>query len=709
MMALKKSRGPLQNVQRGNDELKKQVDFLLQESQETASLDPAKRSLLYQRCVQLNKSLDENKEILQKLKKSDEPAPVGNYDQRKKDEEKRLSKLSTELQNLAVALGELNMGRDEKSNAAKEEEREDDEEEEEGVTEEEEDEEGEDESENEEEEEDEVDDEDDDEDDDEAEDEEQANMKEYTAIGDFHAQQEEDLTVKKGELLHILDKRPDGWWVAENNKGKKGLVPKTYLQVFREQGFNRESNAGEGEEDEGEGEEYEGEADEPTDGANQNQSAKRSSESELNSATKPIAEMSSTDALTTMGVIPSGFRTSTLAQILYKEKHMRASHYIQPELTPSQLTFKDLVWDAETNAIQSRQSRVSLVVTLWSCKMIPLPGTSIQVLSRHVRLCLFDGSRVLSNIHTVRATWQPKNAKIWTFSPRVSGILPSLLDGDCFVRSSSPSTDIGLLFELGITYMRSTTGERGELSCGWTFLKLFDSGGIPATPKTYELPLNGGTPYENGVEVDPTISRRANSGVFQQMIALRKQPRLLVKLRTLRSRRREIMNLLPETMIGSVCCITPLVYYRQILGDVLLKDRTCMQNTDLICNPVLATFPKLMEQPDIMDALRSSWADKESSLKRSERRDKEFLKSLFIQAYHDSAYPLLVATFLPGLKWAEEDSESSRWKAIADFLRKNHEKQGSLFSLLSPEGVHEAFDIAEIAYDFLGEARMATA
>lgn len=32
------------------------------------------------------------------------------------------------------------------------------------------------------------------------------------------------------------------------------------------------------------------------------------------------------------------------------------------------------------------------------------------------------------------------------------GILPSVLDGDCFVRSNSLSSDIGILFELGITY-----------------------------------------------------------------------------------------------------------------------------------------------------------------------------------------------------------------------------------------------------------------
>lgn len=84
--------------------------------------------------------------------------------------------------------------------------------------------------------------------------------------------------------------------------------------------------------------------------------------------------------------------------------------------------------------------------TLWSCRMIPTPGVGLQVLSRHVRLCASDGTRVflhyfpmiynlsyclhilqwtavdlqvLSNIHTVRATYNPKNPKTWSFSPQV--------------------------------------------------------------------------------------------------------------------------------------------------------------------------------------------------------------------------------------------------------------------------------------------------
>lgn len=48
---------------------------------------------------------------------------------------------------------------------------------------------------------------------------------------------------------------------------------------------------------------------------------------------------------------------------------------------------------------------------------------------------------------------------------QVMGILPSLLDGDCFVRSSSLSSDIGILFELGITYKCNVSVGRCSGNC----------------------------------------------------------------------------------------------------------------------------------------------------------------------------------------------------------------------------------------------------
>ncbi|XP_073866969.1 nephrocystin-1 isoform X4 [Macaca fascicularis] len=659
-MLARRQRDPLQALRRRNQELKQQVDNLLSESQlKEEALEPNKRQDIYQRCIQLKQAIDENKNALQKLSKADESAPVANYNQRKEEEHTLLDKLTQQLQGLAVTISRKNITEvgapTEQEEESESEESEDSGEEEEDTEEEEEEKE-------------------------ENEYHKPSTGEEYIAVGDFTAQQAGDLTFKKGEILLVIEKKPDGWWIAKDAKGNEGLVPRTYLEPYSEEEEEGQESIEEGSEEDVEV------VDETADGAE----VKQRTDSHWSAVQKAISEINTVDVLTTMGAIPAGFRPSTLSQLLEEGNQFRASYFLQPELMPSQLAFRDLMWDATEGTIRSRPSRISLILTLWSCKMIPLPGMSIQVLSRHVRLCLFDGNKVLSNIHTVRATWQSKKPKTWTFSPQVSRILPCLLDGDCFIRSNSASPDVGILFELGISYIRNSTGERGELSCGWVFLKLFDASGVPIPAKTYELFLNGGTPYEKGVDVDPSVSRRAHGSVFYQMMAMRRQPQLLVKLRSLNRRSRNVLSLLPETLIGSMCSVHLLIFYRQILGDVLLKDRMSLQSTDLISHPMLATFPMLLEQPDVMDALR---------------RDKEFLKSTFLLVYHDCVLPLLHSTRLPPFRWAEEESETARWKVITDFLKQNQENQGALQALLSPDGIHEPFDLSEQTYDFLGEMR----
>ncbi|XP_039730571.1 nephrocystin-1 isoform X5 [Pteropus medius] len=619
-----------------------QVNSLLFESRLKGALEASKRREIYQRCIQLKQTIDENKNALQKLNKADELAPVGDYHQKKEKEHYLLDRLTHQLQELAMSLSGENIT---EIGALREEE---------GVSAEEDEDDSEEESEESDGEEKEIEKEEEEKQENEAH---QWTSKEYIAVEGFTTQQAGDLTFKKGEILFIIEKSPDGWWMAKNARGNIGLVPRTYLESYhKEEG--QESSEEVSEEDLEVGAE-----------TAEGVEVKQRTDYHWNAVRKALSEQISTvDVLTTMGAIPAGFRPSMLFQLLEEGNQFRASYFLQPELAPSQLAFRDLIWDAKTGTIRSRPSRVSLILTLWSCKMIPLPGVSIQVLSRHVRLCLFDGNKVLSNIHTVRATWQPKKPKTWNFSPQ-------------------------------------STGERGELSCGWVFLKLFDGSGIPMPAKTYELYLNGGTPYEKDIEVDPSVSRRAHGNVFHQMMTMRRQPHLLVKLRTLSRRSRDILSLLPETLIGSMSSIHLLIFYRQILGDVLLKDRMSMQSAEFISNPVLATFPKLLEQPDVMDALRISWAEKESTLKRSEKKDREFLKTLFLLIYHDCVVPLLHSTLLPPFRWAEEETEASRWKVIADFLKQNQENEGSLQALLSPDGVHEPFDISEQTYDFLCKIR----
>lgn len=36
---------------------------------------------------------------------------------------------------------------------------------------------------------------------------------------------------QRGDVLRIIRMTADGWWLAQDSKGNKGVVPKTYLKV----------------------------------------------------------------------------------------------------------------------------------------------------------------------------------------------------------------------------------------------------------------------------------------------------------------------------------------------------------------------------------------------------------------------------------------------------------------------------------------------
>jgi len=52
-----------------------------------------------------------------------------------------------------------------------------------------------------------------------------------SALYDFNADGEDELTVKEGERLTILEKDGEEWWKCRNAKGVEGVVPASYLEV----------------------------------------------------------------------------------------------------------------------------------------------------------------------------------------------------------------------------------------------------------------------------------------------------------------------------------------------------------------------------------------------------------------------------------------------------------------------------------------------
>uniref|UniRef100_UPI0037E78EC8 nephrocystin-1 n=1 Tax=Semicossyphus pulcher TaxID=241346 RepID=UPI0037E78EC8 len=674
-----KRKGPLQLVQREVDEIQKQVDSLVKDVQShDGSTEEA-----FRRCQEVQISAEKTQRTLKNLTKADELAPVGNYDQRKQEEERRLHNLLERINTLSLELSPPGP-----STAAGDVSKEDSEDS---------DDDGEDSN-------------DDDDDVDDDDEDENGALKPpsrsephlYTVLSDFKGEQEGDLSVQTGELLMIVRRTADGWWLAQDTKGNRGVVPKTYLKIGS--GVDNDDDDDESDEEESEEEDSE----ELTDDRDKQSGA----HSNWGPVKKALTEIDATDVLSAMGAIPSGFRPSTLNKLLMEEGDtFRGSHCIQPKLSQSQLSFSDLFLDPDTGRVRARQVRTCVCFSLWSCRMIPTPGVGVQVLSRHIRLCAFDGTQVLSNIHTVRATYNSKSPKTWTFSPRVTGILPTLLDGDCFLRCNSASPDLGILFELGVTFIRNSTGERGDLSCGWAFLKLTDDSGNPLPNRTYDLPVNGGTPYEKDVAVEATLIRGSPAGVFQQMLHARRQPKLIVKLKSVNNRTRTQLSLLQDTLLHSLSCVHLLALHRQLLADALLLDRPTMQNADPICSPILATFPKLLDQPDLLDALRSAWLGVETNMSRAQKRDLSFLKQEFTKIYMTSIHFLLHSPSLPCYRWADPPSEEQRARVIfstLEALKHSQQTPGQsggpeLFS--EPTHQHLAFDVTELTFDLLSVVR----
>jgi hypothetical protein len=52
-----------------------------------------------------------------------------------------------------------------------------------------------------------------------------------TALYDFEAQGEDELTIADGEELTVVEKENDDWWTVKNARGQQGVVPAQYVEV----------------------------------------------------------------------------------------------------------------------------------------------------------------------------------------------------------------------------------------------------------------------------------------------------------------------------------------------------------------------------------------------------------------------------------------------------------------------------------------------
>jgi hypothetical protein len=49
------------------------------------------------------------------------------------------------------------------------------------------------------------------------------------ASHDYTAEHDDELTLKTGDIIEVLKKQEDDWWLGVNKEGQKGLFPSTFV------------------------------------------------------------------------------------------------------------------------------------------------------------------------------------------------------------------------------------------------------------------------------------------------------------------------------------------------------------------------------------------------------------------------------------------------------------------------------------------------
>jgi len=225
-------------------------------------------------------------------------------------------------------------------------------------------------------------------------------------------------------------------------------------------------------------------------------------------------------------------------------------------------------------------------------------------------------------------------------------------------------------------------------------MRLFEENGAPVPNKTYEIPLIGGTPFDTGVDLDPSVSLKASTSRFQQVVRTNRQPRLTVKI--ISYQKREMYDMLPDTLLTCHVYTQFISLYRQLLTEAIMDEGRDSQDAGFIMDPVISTFPKILYTTDVMDALKRCWDEKNKrDLKRSQRRDGAVMRRFFREVYMDSAFSILNSAELPPYIWGSDDREKERLAWILACC----DKRSALENLLSPERLYKPFNVDRFTLD----------
>nr|AKN21705.1 NPHP1 [Schmidtea mediterranea] len=507
--------------------------------------------------------------------------------------------------------------------------------------------------------------------------------KKYVLAKTFSSEEEDDLSGIEGEEILLLEIMEGDWSYVKNNRGETGYVPTSYLKVKLNAPTPKIEEIlvpkhNEDENEKGLDTLKEGNMPESELGTK----IEDSSDSWIQ-IKQSMHEKTINDILKECGNLPSGFRYSTIFN--WSKENSNNSSFIAflcPKLSDSHLNFSELQAD-QANSQQKIQRQLQLI----KLNKFPFISEKFIIKSRHVRLCLFNGNKVLSNIHLIRATVSGKNLTTWNFNLKVSEDMKSVEFGEVFIKFNQSSTDLSILMEFCIQGYKSkldtvanadtlktidedfTNDELLEFSIGWTSIPLYESNGQPIITKKGDYVLNGGTPFEKGIEVDP-LNKNDSSGKPKFMLNQNKQPYVTIRLSVPSKENKELIDTLPSMIVGSTLHLVLLSFYRKLLTESILDLGRNLTSTKSIYSPFLVSFTQVAECPLLLDTLRNIWNEKLKTTKDLNKKDQVKMNEFFQKIYMDFIYPLTKLKDFQNYNLSKENLLQNEERKLSEIIQK---------------------------------------
>ncbi len=295
------------------------------------------------------------------------------------------------------------------------------------------------------------------------------------------------------------------------------------------------------------------------------------------------------------------------------------------------------------------------------------------MLNRCLRVCLYDGFEIISNIHSTRAEIDRINPDDLTEDWHFATInKKTFIDEQSqFLLRSNEFKHLYLLIELSQLCQSKINQETCDIGCGWIIISLNDNN----QSKTSNKLLQGGHFHQTNILLHSQYQHLHTNGLLGKLDRYKK-----ARIRfSIESRERQIDVLydrLPlSSMIIPINLIRLLVFYRTELAYQFQKRSSSDRlSTTPIHSIFLSTFNQTLEQPDLIYVFQRLYHRYRQSNQREE----------FLKIYESYIYPLLFYRGLPPYNFHNVFIINHRRKLISAMISKPIPQENILALFLDP-------------------------